>query len=115
MSIWDKMQELTSNKNKEVNDKIEAEHKELTKAKVGDIIQGVITELILGDGKDKKGGYGFIASEQLPYERIFFHWSGLSQDSLRFPELKRRMKVEFKLQWDDFRNSFKAIKIKVLG
>lgn len=108
MSIWDKMQELTSTKNKEVEDKI----KESSKAKPGDIIQGVITNLVLGD-ENKKGGYGFISSEQLPFERIFFHWSGLTQQTLRFPDLRKRMQVSFQLQHDEF-NGFRAIKIKVL-
>ena len=40
-------------------------------------------------------GYGFIISPELPFERIFFHWSSLRSNTLRFPELSRGMTVEF--------------------
>ncbi len=40
-------------------------------------------------------GYGFIISPELPFERIFFHWSSLRSNTLRFPELRRGMTVEF--------------------
>lgn len=40
-------------------------------------------------------GYGFIISNELPFERIFFHWSSLRSNTLRFPELRRGMTVEF--------------------
>lgn len=105
MGIFDRMQQLTKGK-------VEAEAKELSTAKPGDIIKGTITNLVKED-KNKKGGYGFITSPDLPFERIFFHWSGLDQKTLRFPDLKKRMRVEFKLQHDEF-DGYKAIKIKVL-
>ncbi len=39
-------------------------------------------------------GYGFITSLELPYTRIFFHWSALNQD-VKFDKLKINDKVEF--------------------
>jgi cold shock CspA family protein len=106
MSIWDRMNKVTKGISEE-------EEIPTTKiAKPGDVIQGTITNIVQGNVK-KKGGYGFISSPSLPYERIFFHWSGLQQQTLRFPALKKRMKVEFQLQHDDF-NGFRAIKIKVI-
>lgn len=40
-------------------------------------------------------GYGFIISSELPFERVFFHWSSLRNNTLRFPNLRRGMTVEF--------------------
>jgi cold shock CspA family protein len=110
MSIWDRMKLITEGK-------VEAEEQkgiELQKAVVGDTVTGFINNIVKDNPlKKKKGGYGFITSEQLPFERIFFHWTGLKQDTLRFPELKKRMKVEFQLQHNEF-DGYRAIKIKVL-
>lgn len=103
MSIWDKMNDLT--KGKVIKE--EKAQEEASKAQVGDNLVGVINNV-------RKEGYGFITSEQLPFERIYFHWTGLRQDTLRFPEVKKRMRVEFQLQYDKFRNSYIAIKIKVM-
>lgn len=102
MSIWDKMNDLTKGKIKEQ----EIKEEELNKATVGDNLVGVINNL-------RKEGYGFITSEQLPFERIYFHWTGLKQDTMRFPQLKKRMRVEFQLQHDP-EKGYKAIKIKVM-
>ncbi len=52
-----------------------------------------ITGKIIKVASDK--GWGFISSKDIPFERIFFHWSGLLQNTLRFPELKTGMKVEY--------------------
>ena len=87
-------------------EKKEEQLKQDSIAKVGDVITGHINNL-------RKEGYGFITSESLPFERIFFHWTGLRQDTLRFPQLKKRMSVEFQLQHDDV-DGYKAIKVKVL-
>lgn len=57
-------------------------------------------------------GYGFIISKDIPFERIFFHWSGLANDTLRFPELEKGMEVEFEAQQSD--RGWRAIKIYVL-
>jgi len=40
-------------------------------------------------------GYGFITSEALPFERIFFHWTSLKHDTLNFKKLLRGAIVEF--------------------
>lgn len=110
MSIWNRMNEITSGKIKEKDKELSTKRI----AKHGNIIRGVITNLVMGnEEKGKKGGYGFISSEQLPFERIFFHWSGLRQDTLRFPDLKKRMKVEFQLQHDPY-DGYRAIKIIVI-
>lgn len=105
MGIFERMQKLTKPESIKESSEI---------AKHGDTIKGTITNLVTGDeSKGKKGGYGFITSPSLPFERIFFHWSGLSQQTLRFPQLRKRMRVEFQLQHDEF-NGYRAIKIKVL-
>ena len=60
MSIFDKMKEITSGR-------IATEHKkevESRKAVHGDIIDGVINNIVTKDKKGK-GGYGFITSPQL--------------------------------------------------
>jgi cold shock CspA family protein len=41
------------------------------------------------------GGWGFISSKEIKFTRIFFHWTSLKQDTLKFTELKNGMKVEF--------------------
>ncbi len=65
-------------------------------------------------------GYGFIISNELPFERIFFHWSSLKSQTLRFPELRRGMTVEFVAR-DQGKNDkqenlgYKAIRILVIN
>ena len=109
MSIWERMNDLTKGKTEQKEKEIE----QASIAKHGDKIEGVINNIVKPD-KDKKknGGYGFITSESLPFERVFFHWTGLLQDTLRFPALKKRMKVEFILQYNEY-DGYRAIKIKV--
>lgn len=58
-------------------------------------------------------GFGFIASPEIPFTRIYFHWSGLKQDTLNFTQLKKGMEVEF-IPITQILNGVKAIKIKVL-
>jgi len=58
-------------------------------------------------------GYGFISSPEIKFTRIFFHWTGLIQDTLNFTELKKGMKVEFTPKLFD-EKKWRAIKIKVL-
>lgn len=63
--------------------------------------------------KVSEDGWGFISSKEIKFTRIFFHWTSLRQDTLRFPELKQGMKVEFTpIEVQD--KGFRAIKIKVL-
>lgn len=40
-------------------------------------------------------GWGFITSPEIKFTRIFFHWSALTQSTLKFPDLKMHMKVRF--------------------
>ena len=109
MSIFERMQKLTQGK-------IEKEQELDERKRIavpGDTITGIITNIPFDETTKKLKGYFFISSESLPFERIFAHWSGLRQDTLRMPELRKRMKVEFELKHDD-ENGFKAVKIKVL-
>lgn len=58
-------------------------------------------------------GWGFITSKEIKFTRIFFHWTSLRQDTLRFQDLHSGMKVEFTpVEVKD--KGFRAIKIKVL-
>jgi len=61
-----------------------------------------------------ESGYGFISSKEIPFRRIFFHWSFLEQDTLKWEELEEGMQVEFK-PLDIPEKGWRAIKIKVLG
>ena len=45
--------------------------------------------------KVSKDGWGFISSKEIQFTRIFFHWTALKQDTLRFMELHAGMYVEF--------------------
>jgi cold shock CspA family protein len=40
-------------------------------------------------------GFGFISCKEIPFTRVFFHWTGLRQNTLKFPALKKGMKVKF--------------------
>lgn len=44
---------------------------------------------------DDKKGYGFILTKQIPFTRIFFHWSALDEDTAHFLELNKGDEVEF--------------------
>ncbi len=73
-------------------------------------ITGKIIKL---DQSEEKGGWGFISSKELKFTRIFFHWTSLKQDTLKFPDLKNGMKVEFTpVEVTD--KGWRAIKIRVL-
>lgn len=62
---------------------------------------------------DKVKGFGFITSEEIPFTRIYFHWTGLKQDTLNFLQLDKNINCEFSIkQFDDGR--IRAIKIRVL-
>ncbi|MET0787311.1 MAG: cold shock domain-containing protein, partial [Paenisporosarcina sp.] len=58
-------------------------------------------------------GWGFISSKDIKFTRIFFHWTSLKQDTLKFTELKNGMKVEF-TPTEIEGKGWRAIKIKVL-
>ncbi len=58
-------------------------------------------------------GWGFISSKDIKFTRIFFHWTSLKQDTLKFQDLKNGMKVEFTpVEVQD--KGWRAIKIRVL-
>jgi len=71
----------------------------------GQTIQGKILSL-----NDK--GYGFISSTALKFTKIYFHWSALDQDTVNFANLKKGMKVEFKLVYTA--QGPRGIKVRVL-
>lgn len=58
-------------------------------------------------------GYGFITSEEIEFERIFFHWTALVNDTLRFKQLREGMRVEFEPRNIPNRG-WRAVRIKVL-
>lgn len=58
-------------------------------------------------------GFGFIVSRDKPFERIYFHWSGLIQDTLKFKQLKKGMNVIFDVIEQDGTKGAKAIDIEV--
>jgi len=58
-------------------------------------------------------GWGFLTSKEIPFTRIFFHWTSLVQETLHFTELTKGMEVEFTpIETDE--KGYKAIKIHVL-
>ena len=59
------------------------------------------------------GGWGFISSKDIKFTRIFFHWSSLNQNTLKFDQLKRGMLVSFvPIEVKD--KGTRAIKIEVI-
>ena len=58
-------------------------------------------------------GWGFISSPTIQFTRIFFHWTGLVQNTLNFAELKKYMEVEFICLHTPERG-WRAIKIRVI-
>lgn len=59
-------------------------------------------------------GWGFIISKDIPFEKIFFHWTALEQDTLRFPKLEEGMEVEFFAVEQEENRGYRAIKIRVV-
>lgn len=58
-------------------------------------------------------GWGFISSKDIKFTRIFFHWTSLRQDTLKFQDLKNGMRVEF-TPVEVENKGWRAIKIRVL-
>ncbi len=71
--------------------------------------QRVIGKII----KVSPGGWGFISSKDIKFTRIFFHWTSLNQDTLKFTEIKTGMKVEF-TPVEIEGKGFRAIKINII-
>jgi cold shock CspA family protein len=63
--------------------------------------------------KVSDAGWGFISSKDIKFTRIFFHWTSLKQDTLRFQDLKNGMLVEF-TPVDVAEKGWRAIKIRVI-
>ncbi len=65
-------------------------------------------------------GWGFFSSDEVKYERIFFHWSALSKGERNFKFLVRGMRCEFdcvyiKASLDGQPDKgWRALKIKVI-
>lgn len=57
-------------------------------------------------------GYGFISSKEIPFKRIFFHWTSLRPDTVGFEKLRSGMKVSF-VAFEVEDKGWRAIKIKV--
>lgn len=58
-------------------------------------------------------GWGFATSPEIKFTRIFFHWTGLEQSTLKFPELRKGMRIEFEAK-EYVDKGVRAIKIKVI-
>ncbi len=49
----------------------------------------------------KDGGWGFISSRDIPFQRIFFHWTVVK--GFDFAEIERGMTAKFSAKKDDTR------------
>lgn len=58
-------------------------------------------------------GWGFVSSRDIPYTRIFFHWTALRQDTRNFTELTKGMFLEFKAVRYE-RDGWRALNIYVV-
>lgn len=88
-------------------------HVEEKKRVTGKIIKVQMAPEGEEESEEMTGGWGFISSFAIPYTRIFFHWTSLRQDTLRFPDLRNGMKVEF-TPVEVEGKGWRAIKIVVL-
>lgn len=59
-----------------------------------------------------KRGYGFIMSEEIPFKRIFFHWTALAAGT-EFTDLQRKDIVEFETKESPV-GGLNAIKVKFI-
>lgn len=59
-------------------------------------------------------GWGFIISKEIPFEKIFFHWTALEQNTIRFPKLEEGMEVEFFAVEQENDKGMRAVKIRVV-
>ena len=87
-----------------------AEHLQHDRPKIEKDDKRVVGRLIKVDPK----GYGFISSKEIPYTRIFFHWTGLLQDTKNFAELENGQFVEFETMRVEGKG-VRAIKIRVVN
>lgn len=64
--------------------------------------------------KVSEEGWGFIIAPDIPFTRIFFHWTSLVHDTKKFPDLKRGMHVEFVAVDKGENRGYHAIKVRVV-
>lgn len=64
--------------------------------------------------KVSDAGWGFISSKEIKFTRIFFHWTSLKQDTVKFQELRSGMKVEF-TPVEIENKGWRALMIKVIN
>jgi len=62
--------------------------------------------------KVSKEGYGFISSKEVPFTRIFFHWTSLQAGTVKFVDLRAGMKVSC-VAYEVDSKGWRAIKVKV--
>lgn len=60
-----------------------------------------------------ESGWGFILSKDVPFTRIFFHWTQLRQDTLNFKDIEEGMKVEF-IPKEIQDKGYRAYRIKII-
>ena len=46
--------------------------------------RGKIIKVVKRTDNPNSNGWGFITSRDIPYRRIFFHWTGLKQETIHF-------------------------------
>ena len=63
--------------------------------------------------KVSESGWGFISSRDIKFTRIFFHWTSLMQDTLKFTEIHNGMKCEF-TPIEVEGKGFRAIRIRII-
>lgn len=61
-----------------------------------------------------ESGWGFILSKDVPFTRIFFHWTQLRQDTLNFKDIEEGMKVEF-IPKEIQDKGYRAYRIKIIS
>lgn len=64
-------------------------------------------------------GWGFINSHSIPFEKVYFHWSGLnSKKAPNFQKLEKGMTVKFNAHTkpdEDGKMRWKAINVEVIN
>lgn len=63
--------------------------------------------------KVSDSGWGFISSKDIKFTRIFFHWTSLLQDTLKFTDIHNGMKCEF-TPIEVEGKGFRAIRIRII-
>lgn len=62
---------------------------------------------------NKEKGWGFLTSHDVPFVRIYFHWSALIQKTKKFLELNIGDEVEFEVKESE--QGTTAIRMKVVN